>query len=263
MSEVNTLAPLAEVDVLPEELLSIKRNELVPLLGDQYRLNYYAEYILKAETALLDDAIHALAKQLSQIIVELVAALADSKQYLGQGQFNFFQKWLGMDLEYTSSQINYYKKVDYLLHSATMLSEELQVEIQKSNAKFQQLLVHRDQMAKYIRAAEEFLVEYPAFVETHYPTDHFSDQMAKKIQILQSSQQSNDAAIVKMKQVLDYSYALLDHFKEAQDVLIPAWKKQVKQSNQKTSSENLDKLHQTRENLIDLLNASLSKSIEA
>ena len=43
MPQVDVLVPLNEIAVDPADLLPIKRNELVPLLNDQYRLNHYAD----------------------------------------------------------------------------------------------------------------------------------------------------------------------------------------------------------------------------
>lgn len=106
---------------------------------------------------------------------------------------------MGIDLEYGSGQVEYYKNLDQLLNRANHLSQKLQIEIQKSQARFQQLLGHREQMAKYIRAAQEFLQEYPNFVQNQHPLDNFADRLAKKIDTLQTLQASNDIAITQMQ----------------------------------------------------------------
>ncbi len=98
-------------------------------------------------------------------IEQLIQALGKSKKVLKQRKFNALQKWLGIDLEYGSGQVEYYKKLDHLLDQADRLSQKLQIEIQKSQSRFQQLVGLREQMAKYIQAADEFLVEYPLFVQ--------------------------------------------------------------------------------------------------
>lgn len=259
MSQIDVLVPLAEIEVNRAELLSIQRNDLVPLLNDQYRLNHYADQIIQAQSVLLNGVDPHLTQQLSSTIEQLIQCLADSKKYLKKRKFNALQKWLGIDLEYGSGQVEYYKNLDQLLNRANHLSQKLQIEIQKSQARFQQLLGHREQMAKYIRAAQEFLVEYPNFVKNQHPLDNFAERLSKKINTLQTLQASNDIAITQMQLSQQLSFTLLDRFKEAQQVLIPAWQYHVKQSNQSNSTIELEKLDNSRENLIKTLRKSLQK----
>ena len=54
MSQIDVLVPLAEIEVNRAELLSIQRNDLVPLLNDQYRLNHYADPLIQAQSVLLN-----------------------------------------------------------------------------------------------------------------------------------------------------------------------------------------------------------------
>ena len=56
------------------------------------------------------------------------------------------------------------------------------------------------------------------------------------------------------------SFSLLDRFKEAQQVLIPAWQYHVKQSQQSGSTSSLEKLDNSREDLIKTLRKSLEKT---
>ena len=49
MSQLTVLVPIQEITVDPTEILQIKRNELVPVLSDQYRLNHYADSIVQAQ----------------------------------------------------------------------------------------------------------------------------------------------------------------------------------------------------------------------
>ena len=259
MSQIDVLVPLAEIEVNRAELLSIQRNDLVPLLNDQYRLNHYADQLIQAQSVLLNGVDPHLTQQLSSTIEQLIQSLADSKKYLKKRKFNALQKWLGIDLEYGSGQVEYYKNLDQLLSRANYLSQKLQIEIQKSQARFQQLLGHREQMAKYIMAAQEFLVEYPNFVKNQHPLDNFSERLSKKINTLQTLQASNDIAITQMQLSQQLSFTLLDRFKEAQQVLIPAWQYHVKQSNQSNSTSELEKLDNSRENLIKTLRKSLQK----
>lgn len=261
MSQIDVLVALADIEVNQAELISIQRNDLIPLLQDQYRLNHYADSVIQAQSVLLNGVDPHLTRQLSSTIEQLIQALADSKKYLTRRKFNAWQKWLGVDLEYGSGQVEYYKNLDQLLNRANHLSQKLQIEIQKSQARFQQLLGHREQMAKYILAAQEFLLEYPNFVKNQHPLDNFSERLSKKINSLQTLQASNDIAITQMQLSQQLSFTLLDRFKEAQQVLIPAWQYHVKQSNQSGSGIELEKLDHSRETLIKTLRKSLEKPI--
>lgn len=260
MSQIDVLVPLKDITVDRAEVLSIKRNDLVPLLTDQYRLNHYADQLIQAQSVLLDGVDPQLTKQLSQTIEQLIQALANSKKYLKTRKFNALQKWLGIDLEYGSGQVEYYKNLDQLLDRANHLSQKLQLEIQKSQARFNQLQGLREQMARYIVAAEEFLVEYPQFVKNQHPLDNFAERLSKKVNTLQTLQASNDIAIMQMQLSQQLSFELLDRYKEAQQVLIPAWQYHVKHSRQSNSTSSLEKLDNSRENLIKTLKKSLENS---
>ena len=259
MSQIEILVPLKEIIVDRDDILLIKRQDLVPLLRDQYKLNHYADAVIQSQSLLLDGVNPHLTLQLSQTIEQLITVLSSSKKHLNKRKFNVLQKWLGVDIEYGSSQIEYYKNLDVLLDRANHLSRKLQLEIQKSQACFQQLLVLRAQMFKYIVAAEEFLVEYPSFVNNIHPLDAFSQRLSKKINTLYTLQASNDIAITQMQLSQQLSFGLLDRFKEAQQVLIPAWQYHVKQSQQSSSTIELEKLDNSRENLIKNLKKSLEK----
>jgi hypothetical protein len=88
MSQIDVLVPLKDITVDRAEVLSIKRNDLVPLLTDQYRLNHYADQLIQAQSVLLDGVDPQLTKQLSQTIEQLIQALANSKKYLKTRKFN-------------------------------------------------------------------------------------------------------------------------------------------------------------------------------
>lgn len=259
MQHFQELIPLSKIEATPQETLTIKRNDLVPLIHDQYRLNHYAEHLVQAQSVLLNGVDHELTRQLSQTIEQLIQALADSKKYLKKRNFNALQKWLGIDIEYQSRQVEYYRNLDRLLAQADHLSQQLQIEIQKSQARFQQLLGLREQMAKYIVAAQEFLNEYPAFIKNQHPLDNFAERLSKKINTLQMLQAGNDIAITQIRLSQQLSFSLLDRFKEAQQVLIPAWQYHVQQTNLKHSDAELEKLDNSRENLIRTLKKSLEK----
>lgn len=259
MSKLDVLVPLKEISINRDDVLLIKRQDLVPLLNDHYKLNHYADAIVQAQSALLNGVDPDLTYQLSQTIEQLIKILANSKKHLNKRKFNTLQKWLGIDIEYGSSQIEYYKNLDSLLDRANHLSQKLQIEIQQSQVRFQLLVGLREQMSKHIVAAEEFLIEYPNFVQNIHPLDGFSERLSKKINTLQTLQASNDIVITQMHLSQLLSFSLLDRFKEAQQVLIPAWQYHVKQSNEQSSTTTLEKLDNSRERLIKNLKKSLEK----
>jgi hypothetical protein len=259
MTQFFQLQPLNQISVSRDDTLSIKRNDLSPLVNNQQQLNRYADHLIQAQSVLLNGVDPVLTQQLSSTIESLISALADSKKYLKTRKFHAVQKWLGIDLEYTSGQIQYYKNLDVLLDRANHLSQKLQIEIQKSQSRLQQLTGLREQMAKYIMAAEEFLEEYPSFTKQH-PLDNFSERLSQKIYSLRTLQANNDIAIAQMQLSQQLSFSLLDRFKEAQQVLIPAWKYHVKHNTASSSTTDLEKLNNSRENLIKTLKKSLEKS---
>ena len=264
MKQFYELVPLDQIAVSSDELLSIKRNDLVPLLGDQVRLNHYADHLIQSQAVLLNGVDPQLTQQLSHVIAEIIQQLNQSKKSLKVKKFNALQRWLGLDLEFNAGKIKYLKDLDHNIHQANQLSQKLQLEIQKSQSRFQQANGLREQMAKYIRAAQEFLVEYPNFVKNLHPLNNFEDRLSKKINTLQTLQASNDIALAQMQLTQQLSFSLMDRFKEAEQVLIPAWQYHVKQSQaQRNSSQNtqtsLDELDKSREKLIQSLQKSLDK----
>lgn len=259
MKQFTELVPLDQIDVSRDELLSIKRNDLVPLLDDQVRLNHYADRIIQAQSVLLNGIDSQLTQQLSTVIAQIIGQLNQSKKTLKKRKFNALQRWLGLDLEFDSGQIKYMKDLERLIAQANHLSQKLQLEIQKSQSRFQQASGLREQMAKYIVAAQEFLLEYPNFVKNRHPLDNFSDRLSKKINTLQTLQSSNDIALAQMQLTQQLSLSLMDRFNEARQVLIPAWQYHLKQSSEKNSVATLQELDQSREKLIQSLQQSLDK----
>ena len=257
MKQFTVLTPIDQILYDSEDLVSIKRNDLVPLLDNQTRLNMYADQLIQAQSVLLNGIDPNLTQKLSQTIAQIIEQLSASKKKLNQKKFNALQKWLGLDLEFKVGQSQYLKDLDRIIDEAKRLSQHLQVEIQKSESRFQQASGLREQMAKYIRAAQEFLTEYPDFVKNRHPLDNFAERLSKKINTLQTLQASNDIALAQMQLSQQLSLTLLDRFNEAQQVLIPAWQYHVKQSEaQKSSSTNVE-IDKSREKLIQLLKKSL------
>ena len=252
------LIPLSQLDINQEHILAIKRNDLVPLLNDPHRLNHYADHLVQAQSVLLNGVDPKLNQQLSEVIHQIIQQLSRSNKYLGQRKFNVLQKWLGIDIEYDAGQIKYLKDFDRLIDEANYLSQKLEIEIQKSQSRLQQVVGLREQMAEYIRAAEEFLQEYPQFSKQQ-TLDHFVERLSKKINTLQTLQTSNDIALKQMQLSQHLSFSLLDRFKEAQQVLIPAWRYHLEQSRESNSTKTLEQLDKSREHLIQNLKKSLQK----
>ena len=259
MQQFSELIPLGQIDVSPTELLAIKRNDLVPALDNQGLLNHYADQLIQAQSVLLKGVDPRLTQQLSRVVADIIQKLAESKKTLKVRKFNTIQKWFGADLEFATGQIKYLKSLDHLIAEAHELSQGMQIEIQKSQSRLQQAMGLREQMAKYILAAEQFLLEYPSFVKNRHPLDNFTERLSHKINTLQTLQSSNDIALTQMQLTQQLSYSLLDRFKEAEQVLIPAWQYHLKQSNQQYSQTALAELDQSREKLIQTLKQSFEK----
>lgn len=253
------LTPLSQLELNQEHILAIKRNDLLPLITDPHRLNHYADHLVQAQSVLLNGVDPKLNQQLSEVITQIVQQLSRSKNYVGGRKFNALQKWLGIDVEYDAGQVKYVKDLDRLINEANRLSQKLQVEIQKSQSRLQQALGLREQMAAYIQAADEFLKEYPQFSKQQQVLDHFVERLSKKINTLQTLQTSNDIAMKQMQLSQQLSFSLLDRFKEAQQVLIPAWRYHLEQSRESNSSKTIEQLDKSREDLIQNLKKSLQK----
>lgn len=259
MTRLISLTPLQHIQIDPEELLSIKRNDLVPLLDNQNRLNLYADQLIQAQSVLLNGVDTQLTKKLSQVIAQIIEQLSHSQKKLKQRKFNALQRWLGLDLEFSAGQVKYFKDLDMLIQEANYLNQKMAIEIQKSQARYQQALGFREQMAKYIRAAQEFLGEYPVFVKNRHPLDNFEERLSKKINTLETLQASNDIALAQMQLTQQLSLSLMDRFKEAQYVLIPAWQYHLKQNSEQQSMTSIEELDNSREKLINSLKKSLAQ----
>ncbi|WOE31688.1 MULTISPECIES: tellurium resistance protein [unclassified Acinetobacter] len=259
MSQMTILTPIQEIAVDDSQLLTIKRDDLVPLLAQHSQLNHYADHVVQAQSLLLDGIDSQLIQQFSQTIVQLISALSISKRDVKQKKFNRVQKWLGLDIEYGANQIAYYQKLDDLLRRASEMSQQLQYEIHQSQAKLANIDLYRQEMAHYIIAAEQFLDEYPSFMKHVHPLDHFTERLAKKILNLRTLQAHNDIAITQIQLSQQTALTLLDRFQEAENVLIPAWQYYVKQRNQDQSHADFTQLDRSRSHLMKMLKTALDK----
>jgi regulatory protein YycI of two-component signal transduction system YycFG len=121
----------------------------------------------------------------------------------------------------------------------------------------------REQMARYIRAAQEFLIEYLAFLQQQHPLDQFSQRLSKKINTLETLQSSNDIAMQQMYLSQQLAFSLLDRFKEAQQVLLPAWQYHIQHSQNQTTPQEQRALDASRNSLINSLKHALEKSSQS
>ncbi len=137
MAQFEVLLPLQEITVDRAELLAIQRDDLVPLLNDQYRLNHYADQVIQAQSVLLDGVDRNIQpSNPSATIEQLIQALGKSKKVLKQRKFNALQKWLGIDLEYGAGQVQYYKNLDHLLGQADRLAKSCKSKFRNHNHVF-------------------------------------------------------------------------------------------------------------------------------
>lgn len=256
MSETHALLPLEQVLCDERELLQIQRNELLPVLDDPHQLNHYADHVVQAQAQQLQTVNPELTHALSQVIEQLIVQLSRSKKFLKRKSFNRLQRWFGRDLEYAAQQVAYYQKLDGYLTEADRLSTALQKEITASQARYQAVMIHRHQMAKYIKAAEQFKLEYPKFKATQH-FDLIESRLSKKIETLHTLQSSNDIVITQIQLSQHLAFSLLDRFKEAQQVLIPAWKYHIQQLQQHGASQQVEQLDRSREKLIESLKRAL------
>ncbi len=259
MQHITALTPLEHIELDSHQLLSIKRQHLLPVLSQPMALNQYAESVVQAQAVLLHPIDPQLTQQLSQVIAEIIQHLSASKKRLKTRRFNALQKWLGIDLEFDAGQINYMKSLDQLIDQANHLSQRLSIEIQKSQSRLQQVLGLRSQMAHYIRAADEFLLDYPNFVKNQHPLDQFPERLSKKTHTLRTLQSSHDIAMNQMQLSQQLAMGLIDRFKEAQQVLIPAWQYHLKQSNAQQDRATIADLDRSRDKLIQTLKRTLEK----
>lgn len=263
MTYLQQLVPLSEVTVDRQEILAIKRHDLVPMLQDPYQLNHYADRLVQAQAVLLNAIDPKLTQDLGASIQQLIQALNQSKKYMYQKRFNRLQRWLGSDLDYASRQIAYYKQLEHLIARSSELSHKLHIEIQKSESRYRQLLGLREQMAKYLIAGQEFLIEYPSFMQNPHPLDQFTQRLSKKMNTLETLQSGNDIAMQQMYLTQQLALSLLDRFKEAEQVLLPAWQYHLQQSQMKNPAEHNIALDASRDTLINTLKHALEKSSQS
>lgn len=257
MNALQTFIPLAQIKINPEKILSIKRDELLPLLSEHLKFNYYADHVIQAQSQLLKEINPQLNRELSETITQLIQKLSKSDRLFKPRRFNRLQLWLGKDIEHDQVQLNYLHDLEYLLEQALRQSQRLSHEVQLSKHKLETFQKLRQEMAHYVVAAQEFLKESPDFMQLQ-PFDHFNDRLSQKINLLNTVQSNHDMVMTQMQFTEQLSVTLLDRFNEAYQVLIPAWHYHLSQIVKENSMESLQKLDRSRENLLNTLQKSLA-----
>lgn len=273
MQTLTTLIPLDQIELRVEQLLSIQRDELLPFLDNQILLNQYAGHVVQAQAQLLHSIDPALTQNLSQAIAAIIAQLSNSNKKLKHKHFNRLQRWLGRDLEFDLGKVHYIQQLDELIVQANQYSQQLAQEIKHAQSRYQQAIDLRISMAHYIAAAEQFLNDCPQFIKNRPMLDHFPQRLAQKIYSLKTLQSSHDIAMLQMQLSQQLALGLIDRFKEAQQVLIPAWQyhlrlSQLKQDHQQhlnseqaqNATVNFDELNRNRDKLIQSLKHALENS---
>lgn len=262
MQALTPLVPLHLIESNTEQLLLIQRNQLLPLLEQPLLLNQYAQQLVQAQAALLQSIDPDLTQQLSQVIAEIIQQLSQSSKKLSDKRFNRLQKWLGIDLEFDHGKVHYIQQLDQSIDLANQLSRRVALEISQSQARYQQLLVLRVEMAQYIAAAQQFSRDCPVFIRDTQTLEHFQQRLLQKIHSLNTVQSSHDLAMMQMQLSQQLAFGLIDRFKEAQQVLIPAWQYHVKMTriqndSQTKSTVDYAELNRNRDKLIQSLKQAL------
>lgn len=274
MQRLTTLIPLDQIELQSQQLLSIQRDELLPLLDNQILLNQYAESVVQAQARLLRAIDPALTQSLSQAIAAIIVQLSNSNRKLKHKRFNRLQQWLGRDLEFDVGKVHYIQQLDQFIEQANQYSQRLSLEIEQSQSRYQQAINLRVRMAHYIVAAEQFLHDCPQFIKNQPMLDYFPQRLAQKIHSLKTLQSSHDIAMAQMQLSQQLAFGLIDRFKEAQQVLIPAWQYHLRLSQSKqdylqqhmknpqaqNATVDFDELDRNRDKLIQSLKQTLENS---
>ena len=88
MKQFTVLTPIDQISYRAEELVSIKRNDLVPLLDNQTRMNLYADQLIQGQSVLLNGIDPELTQKLSHTIAQIIEQLSASKKKLNQKKCN-------------------------------------------------------------------------------------------------------------------------------------------------------------------------------
>ncbi|AOA57853.1 hypothetical protein [Acinetobacter larvae] len=247
------LPALTEIDLDPQRLLYLQREQLLPLRDAPIQLNYYADAVVQAQSAQLIVIDAELTQQLSQTIAQLLKHLQQATTQLKTRRFNALQRWLGLDIESDVTKIKYLDRLDAYVDQANHLSQKLKLQLAQSSQRRQHYVQLRREMAHAIVAAQQFLQQYPLFQANDNNFDSFEQRLSKKIETLQRLQHNHDLAYAQMQLNEQLALQLLDRFKEAQQVLLPAWQQQLRQNQDRANIRDIQQLQGDRDKLINSL----------
>lgn len=247
---------LHDIALDQSRLMQIKRDELVPLLQQPTHLTHYADQLVQQQNQLLLSRPIQSSQDLSQIISRMIEQLNQSGKYLGQKKYNVVQRWFGIDLERQADSVNYLNDLNRVIEDATRLSNRVATEIYQSQKLMQSLHDLRNDMAHYVIAAEQFIAESNHFAQQGQ-FDYIQERLQKKINTLMTSQSATDMAMLQIQLSQNVAMTLLDRFNEAKNVLIPAWQQHVLNLQTADTPQELQRLNDARDRLIQTLDRAI------
>lgn len=254
------LTALHDIPRNEETLLKIKRNVLVPFVQNPTLLTHYADHIVQAQNQLLSSATVQSSQPLAQVISQIIMQLDQSKKYFQPKKYNFIQRWFGLDLEQQADSIKFLNDLNQTLDHATHLSHRVATEIYQSRKQMENLDLLRSDMAHYVVAAEQFMQESEAFVEQKHVLDNFRQRLQKKINTLMTAQSATDLAMLQRDLNQHIAMTILDRFNEAKNILIPVWQQHMLNVQSANTPQELQKLNDARQHLINTLDKAVQSS---
>ena len=254
-----TFPALHDIELNIGKLVSIKRYQLIPVLEQPAALTHYADDLVQKQNQLVLTHSIEKSKELSQLIEKIISLLNQSNRYLKPRKFNALQRWLGIDLEQEAGSLGYLKQLQKMLEEAGRLSQRLATEIYQSQKNMQVLHEYRVEMAHYVVAAEQFLNEAHQFAQAQQ-LENIKERLHKKINTLMTSQSATDLAMLQIQLNQNIAMTILDRFNEAKNVLIPAWQQHVMHVQHGNTPEDLQKLNDARDRLIQTLDRAVKSN---
>ncbi|KAF7275646.1 hypothetical protein GWI33_011465 [Rhynchophorus ferrugineus] len=256
---VHNLLALHDIVLNQSRLTQIKRDELAPLLKQPNALTQYADTLIQQQNQQLLSNTITSAQALSQVIHRIIVQLNQSKKYLGQKKYNFIQRWLGIDLEQQVGSLQYLNELNALIDEAALLGHRVATEIHQSQENLQSLHDLRTEMAHYVVAAEQFLLEIDQFAKQQY-LDDFKPRIQKKINTLMTSQTATDLAMLQMQLSQNVAMTILDRFNDFFFFFFPAWQQHVFNLQSVQTPQELQRLNEARERLIQTLDHAIKSA---
>lgn len=251
-----TFPALHDIETNIGRLVAIKRQYLTPVLEQPTLLTNYADDLVQKQNQLILSKSIQTSQELSQLIGRMISHLNESNRYLKPKKFNFLQKWLGIDLEQQAGSVSYLNDLNSLVKEADRLSQRVAAEIYQSQKNMQTLHGLRVEMAHYVVAAEEFLQDVYLFASAQQ-IENIKERLHKKINTLMTSQSATDMATLQIQLSQNIAMTILDRFNEAKNVLIPSWQQHVLQAQQAQTPQDLQRLNEARDRLINTLDRAI------